>query len=582
LPRELIIRCLELLVLSHVEDHRDGIENGSWRGRKASETRYVGLQAGIRELARLSRVCREWQNYVFDGQLWQTLDAGSFPEITESALVRIARASGPFVKRLDLRGLSRLSSSILFAIVDAHSTPSAKEDPTGDDRPHLGQGATLSSDRCLTSLIELDLESCSSVSSECLNQVLSRSPNLKKICLRNLTSVTNETCRILGRRAPGIEYIDVSRCPNVDGSGLLQLSPAKQARHDQTPEEALFSPLKELHAVALKGADAEFMASLGPAFPSLEVLDLSYSSDLTDRAIAAFTSIRGDISQEMGAFVELSSQQAGFDGQEPIYRRVFRLRKLAFSSCSHLTDRACTYLAHSVPYLEVLELANLGPHLRDQGLVRLLSTTPSIARLDLEGATEIRDNLISSLTPAGGSDQRVNSDCSSPYASDQPGSKLTHLIISSASHVSAAALLLLVQHCPSLVHLEADDTPAGDQLAREFVKLSRQRKAREAYLSLIDCRGLTRGTCSELNSSSAVRPRDGKRGYEFQRFLYDDAEEAGVTSTSAGGFAGGLDECNPSRVILKSFWGWQNVDNRLRAIRKAEMKAGKRRKSGGN
>lgn len=56
LPRELRIHVLGCLVNAHVHEHEEDVERGTWCGKIARETRFVGIEAAVRELARLSRV----------------------------------------------------------------------------------------------------------------------------------------------------------------------------------------------------------------------------------------------------------------------------------------------------------------------------------------------------------------------------------------------------------------------------------------------------------------------------------------------------------------------------------------------
>lgn len=150
------------------------------------------------------------------------------------------------------------------------------------------------------------------------------------------------------------------------------------------------------------------------------------------------------------------------------------------------------------------------------------------------------------------------------------------------------------------MHLEVDDTHADNEVAMQFVQLARYRKVRNAYLSLVDCRSFSRDTYSSLTHAdggeSAIRPRRGSRGFAFRGFSYDDAEpssavlglrkgteqnntslmvpsSSGSLRTSLDGRERGHDECNDLKPVLKSFWGWQSVDARLKQKKKAEQRA---------
>ncbi|GAC73828.1 F-box protein containing LRR [Moesziomyces antarcticus T-34] len=663
LPREVVLTIFKSLVDLHVEEHQNAVQSGAWRGKQTSETRWVGAEAAVRELARLSRVSRTWQSYVLDGQLWQSLAFSDYPDMAEEAMISIANAVGPFVRRLDLHGHAGLRSSVLLALSKAQRARSS----TGSELELGTSSSEMSAKTC--QLEELDLEGCRQISTSALNIVLSRSPRLKICRLANLPCVDNTTLCTLAACAPKLEVLDVSRCANVDGEGIRAFFAIQESELNNSAllkERNVRSKFRELHAAGVAGFDSATLAQLGRHWPTLEVLDLSYCSDVNDAAVAALVSSEGDLVSEKGNFATLTPRQAGSQGDEEMARRSFPyLRRLNLSSCRALTDRACVSLSHAVPKLEVLELSNIGPALKDTGLVKLLATVPQLQKLDLERATQITDAVLSALTPPeshaeafglavpdrdtlmngvrprgsllhlarrSASRRRQANLSSAETQDDSPpgyseeavaalipatGTRLTHLVLSSANRLTPEALLLLVNRCPFLVHLEVDDTHADNEVAMQFVQLARYRKVQNAYLCLVDCRSFSRDTYSHLNSADGadggVRPRRGSRGYPFRHFFYDDAEPTGgcaaAHTNSSGASAAaaatsshhregiadgpsrasldgrerdrGYDECNVAKPVVKSFWGWQLVDARMKQRRKADQRAAAHRRHGG-
>ncbi|SPO42597.1 uncharacterized protein PSANT_00280 [Moesziomyces antarcticus] len=663
LPREVVLTIFKSLVDLHVEEHKNAMQSGLWRGKQTSETRWVGAEAAVRELARLSRVSRSWQSYVLDGQLWQSLAFSNYPDMAEEAMISIANAVGPFVRRLDLHGLAGLRSSVLLALSKAQRARSS----TGSELELGVSSSEMSAKTC--QLEELDLEGCRQISTSALNIVLSRSPRLKICRLANLPCVDNTTLCTLAACAPKLEVLDVSRCANVDGEGIRAFSAIQESELNNSAllkERNVGSKFRELHAAGVAGFDSATLAQLGRHWPNLEVLDVSYCSDVNDAAVAALVSSEGDLVSEKGNFATLTPRQAGSQGDDEVARRTFPyLRRLNLSSCRALTDRACVSLSHAVPRLEVLELSNIGPALKDAGLVKLLATVPQLQKLDLERATQITDAVLSALTPPeshaeafglavpdrdtlmngvrprgsllhlarrSASRRRQANLSSAETQDDSPpgyseeavaalipatGMRLTHLILSSANRLTPEALLLLVSRCPFLVHLEVDDTHADNEVAMQFVQLARYRKVQNAYLCLVDCRSFSRDTYSHLNSADGadggVRPRRGSRGYPFRHFCYDDAEPTGdcaaahTSSSEASAAAAatsshhresiadrssrasldgrerdrGYDECNVAKPVVKSFWGWQLVDARMKQRRRADQRAAAHRRHGG-
>jgi F-box/leucine-rich repeat protein 2/20 len=327
----------------------------------------------------------------------------------------------------------------------------------------------------------------------------------------------------------------------MNAEGIQSLGAAAIRRGDHLQ-------FKELRLCGLKMIDDQMMATLGMAAPYLEVLDLNYARQLHNTALDAFVAC--DNSAE-GLGVEtiwVSARDLGRDSSDvtKLRRRVTRLRHLSVSSCILLTDDACSNLAYSVPQLEFLEMAGIGSDLKDAGLIRLLSTTPFIRRLDLEDAPEVSDALLATITPAADRPPLEGTD-------PEPGHALEQLNISYAAQVTDDALLDLVHRCPRLVCLEVDNTRVGGAVLSEFVRLNRKRKTVDAKIVAVDCRNISAGLVQELSAST--RPRKGWRAHEARKLLFLDAKDRNMDELKIG-----QDECDEKRVVLKSFYSWQTVD----------------------
>ncbi|KZT73218.1 RNI-like protein [Daedalea quercina L-15889] len=541
LPVELKLRILVSVVDLHEAEHQKRVDNGAWTLRKAtsSKNRWVGRDRGIRELFKLSRVSKAWLSLVFDGQLWVKLDLHAFPNLPASALQRLAKVAGTFVRELDLRGHSDLESSTLQEITSHLCT---------DFQP----GGWISH----THLTSINLQGCSRLQTRALHHLLVRSSAVRELCLRGLAAVTNTTCSILGSYCRRITTLDLSHCPDVSGSGIYAFVSAALAR-----DESL--PLKELRLSGLKYVEDGVMEVLGKAAPDLEVLDLSYCRTLHNSSVEAFVSCSED---DQGSFemVQLTSRQAGRNPTDSTryWRRVTRLRHLNLTACIMLTDHACSHLAHAVPKLEMLELAGIGAELGDSGLVRLLETTPFIRKLDLEDATQITDDVLMTITPEPISDAPAPRIPHPP----QPGHALEHLIISYATEVTDGAVWDLVENCTRLRVLEVDNTRISEATVKHFVRLSRERKAVDAQIVAVDCRGIGERCVRDLVPQT--RPRVGWRSYDARRLGFVDARDE-------EGLAAGQDELDAHRVALKTFFSWQTVDA-VRAAREKKRKSTRR------
>ncbi|KAJ7729242.1 hypothetical protein DFH07DRAFT_756911 [Mycena maculata] len=544
LPRELRVHIMLSLIAVHEADHACAVVDGTWSVAKASSSRnkWVGRDKALRELVRFSRVSRSWQELVFDGQIWAELDLHAFPLLPKSLLLRIARAAGSFIKDINVAGHVNLHSGTLIDVTDSLSALTVR-----------------SGSLPFTHLTGVNLRGCSAITTRSLHHLLIQSRALERLCLKGLTAVTNTTCDIIGVYCTRLAVLDLGRCPNIDAGGIRSLAMTAESRGE-------YLLLKELRLSGLKHIDDNTMAALGHAAPYLEVLDLSYVRQLHNTAVEAFVACHDEEEDVDNGFkiVCLNAREAGrnIDESNKYRRRVTRLRHLSLSSCVLLTDAACSNLAHSVPELQYLELAGIGSSLEDEGLIRLLNTTPHLKRLDLEDASAISDAVIATLTPALPEEQ----DAEDPPAPESP---LEQLIISGALEVTDDALLALIRGCSRLTVLEADNTRMGPAVLKAFVRAARRRALANAKLVAVDCRGFGEALMKDLTAHT--RPRLGWRAYGARGLRYLDARDGSVED-----FKLGQDECDPARVVVKTFYGWQTVDA-VQAGREKRRKARTRR-----
>ncbi|KAJ6519425.1 hypothetical protein C8R45DRAFT_885911 [Mycena sanguinolenta] len=535
LPRELRVSIFLALVVVHEADHTRALRDGQWTVAKASSSKnkWVGRDKALRELVRFSRVSKSWQDLVFDGQIWANLDLRAFPLLPKPLLLRIAKSAGSFIQDINVTGHVNLNSGTLIEVTDNLSALSVS---TGS--------------LPFTNLTGLNLRGCSAITTRSLHHLLIQSRTLERLCLKGLAAVTNTTCDIIGVYCTRLVALDLGRCNSIDAGGIRSLATAAAARGE-------YLTLKELRLSGLKHVDDDMMAALGRAAPYLEVLDLSYVRQLHNTAVEAFVACaEADEEDEANGvkIVCLNAREAGRsvdDSANKYRRRVTRLRHLSLSSCLLLTDVACSHLAHSVPALEYLELAGIGSSLEDDGLIRLLDTTPQLRRLDLEDASSITDAVIATLTPAPPDENAIDDD--DENALPHPESTLEHLIISGALDISDDALLALIRGCVRLRVLEADNTRMGPIVLKTFVRTARRRAITDAKLVGIDCRGFGEAFLKDL--ALHTRPRLGWRAYGARALGYLDARDGCAEDLKAG-----QDECDAGRVVLKTFHGWQTVD----------------------
>ncbi|OAX42107.1 RNI-like protein [Rhizopogon vinicolor AM-OR11-026] len=523
LPRELKLQVFSALISLHEAELQRWKQSGQWTVLRASSSkhRWAGRDRGMRELVKLSRVSKAWRSLVFDGQLWMEVDLKAFPNLPVPFLLRLAETLGPFIKNMDLTGHVKLDHTTLGQVTTSLCVRSA---PTIDF--------------AYTQLLDVNLTGCNELTTQSLHDLIIHSPFLRSLCVKGLDAVNNTTFGVLAI-CPHLTSLNMSRCPNVNGKGLRGYANAALERQGQLA-------LKELRLCGVVDIYDEALGALGRAAPSLEVLDLSYCRTLHNSALEAFVACTED-DRGMESVV-LTAREVGREARDNgrYRRRITKLRHLSLSNCRLLTDIACSNLAHAVPRLELLELASIGTEMKDEGIVRLLRTTPLLRKLDLEDDTDITDAVMRALTPnppdefAAGSTQPL-----------QTGQALEHLVVSCATSIGNEAFFDLIRNCPRLTVLEADSTGISGNVLKEFVRQARERNLSDATLVAVDCRGVGEGTVKDV--AATTRPRKGWCAWDARKLAYLDARDKEDLKV-------GQDECDEKRVVLKSFYNWQTVD----------------------
>ncbi|KAH9929755.1 uncharacterized protein B0H18DRAFT_953464 [Fomitopsis serialis] len=210
------------------------------------------------------------------------------------------------------------------------------------------------------------------------------------------------------------------------------------------------------------------------------------------------------------------------------------------SSCIMLTDHACSHLAYAVPELELLELAGIGTELRDSGLI-----TDDVLMTSHQSPSQILRHRRSSAP--------------------QPGHALEHLIISYATEVTNVAVRDLIENCTRL-RASRWTTPHIGARRAGLRAAVRERKAADAQIVAVDCRGISERCVREL--APQTRPRVGWRSYDARKLGFLDGRDE-------EGLGVGQDELDQHRVALKTFFSWQTVDA-VRAAREKKRKSTRR------
>jgi F-box/leucine-rich repeat protein 2/20 len=472
--------------------------------------------------------------------------------------LRITRSVGGFAQVLDLQGFNVLKPA---EVVEITSALSLCLDLDLSHAPEPGA----------TQLRKVNLRGCRSLTSNALHYLLRRCPELEVLNLAGLDCVVDTTLTEALSSATSLVQLDVGRCANLPGRAIARFANAYRT-HLLAGKSV---PLKVLKMSGLKHVTKGTLSVMAQVFPALEVLDVSWCSGVNDAALRAFVEWEnGEPWTQWHEPIVLSSREAGFTPEDTTKytRRRSKLRHLILSGCKNISDSGVGVLAYCMPDLEFLELANLGSALRDEGLVRLLRTTPAIRKLDLEDATGLTDAVLEHITPSLVHLVRKGQD-----PDPQPGEKLEHLIISSAQEVSPEAMCRLIKGCRNLRVFEADNTRVSSAVTREFVNRRRARERRERSTSsgpnvgggtvvaggseivAIDSRWVSDTTIRDL--ANVTRPRRGFRSWEARDMLYEDSAAVNMPIGEGGGELIGQDECDETRVVVKTFQTWSNIDS---------------------
>lgn len=386
---------------------------------------------------------------------------------------------------------------------------------------------------------------------------------------------------------PRLAKLDVSRCPNLTAHWLFALPyPPPRSESSAGIELSERRGLKSLNASGLAGVDLVDVGMLLHWHPALVTLDLSFSRGLDDSVLERLV-VRPQPSTSVGPsqVAPGGSVTHVAVGPGPATRRTYpSLRHLSLSGCKRVTSSGLHHLVGAFPNLEILELSRIGANLRTEGLARFLASCTKLRKLDLEDASETTDEALLALVPFS----NATTSTGAP--------NLTHLLIANCKSLTdgAMAAVALEHGCPKLRVLEADGTAISDRTAKAFVRLAgaRARAAQvaaaahsseyeplvasklPAVLSVLDNRTTGRRLSRDPAWATTLRPRNGQRGYWTRAVEHYHDREPDDHAGDSGAKAerdrakGVLDECDPARVVVRSFYSHLAVDA-ARAMRDA-------------
>jgi F-box/leucine-rich repeat protein 2/20 len=292
-----------------------------------------------REIARSSRVSRDWHRMCCDGQLWSILDmAGFYRTIPAAALVTIITAAGPFLRSLDLYGVQL--------------------------REHWNH---ISLAEACGNLQSLSLKGCG-INPDTLHSFLNVTNKLVHIDLSGLRAATNRAMSIIAANCHKLQHLDISWCGNINTWGLQRVV-------ETCPD------LKIIRAGKTSGwGDVEVMQQLFLC-NSLERLDLTNCDSLTNESLAVLIEGNaGGINRSTGRSIVPPR----------------RLKHLNLTRCRGISDPGIRSLVNNIPEIEDLLLSGCRD-ISDGPLTQLLPTTPVLAHLDVEELELLTGAVLHSL-----------------------------------------------------------------------------------------------------------------------------------------------------------------------------------------
>ena len=297
-----------------------------------------------KELVRCSAVCKTWNKWCYDGQLWSNVDASEYyRDISADGLVKLITAGGPFVRDLNLRGCIQLQ----------------------DKWSSEGQKIL---DVC-RNVVNFSIEGCR-LDKPQIQHFLIQNRRLENINLTGLSSVFNSAMRTIAECCPLLETLNVSWCNNVDTRGLKRIV-------QSCPQ------LKDLRASEIEGFKNEDFCLQLFERNTLERLVIS-RTDLTNRSLKAL----------------MWGPNPEFDvlTDRPMVPPR-RFKHLDLHQCTDVTDDGIRSLVHTVPELEGLQISQCS-ELSDLAVIDIIRSTPLLTHLELEDLENLTNDTLIELANA--------------------------------------------------------------------------------------------------------------------------------------------------------------------------------------
>ncbi|CAO3607508.1 unnamed protein product [Cunninghamella blakesleeana] len=363
------------------------------------------------------KVCKRWHYLVYEGSLWQTIDTTPFYDIIPAdQILKLALASGTFLKVANFRGCIQLTSNMLRVL----------------------------SKSCYNTEV-LCLKDCRGLSTPSIGCFLKASHHLRILDLSGLESVKNSTLSIIGQQPLNqLEELNINWCRNITGEGIQGLFLLKKKENQEDQEDDNDEYMKKKKESDDKNNNNDNDNDNIRLLPSLKILKINGCKMLDDYTMQLIASKLPNLQQ-----LSLASCTYIKDHTLITFLKHLStpstLTHLNLSNCVQLTDKILGPLAKYCPQLTHLELAGCNA-LTDINIAHFIlkSKPPTLTCLDLEDVSNITGHTIKML------------------ADHQP--KLKRLCVTNCTLIDDDAIeyLIVKGSCQQLEHLELDGCSIND------------------------------------------------------------------------------------------------------------------------
>ncbi|KAM7187678.1 SCF E3 ubiquitin ligase complex F-box protein grrA [Naviculisporaceae sp. PSN 640] len=339
------------------------------------------------------------------------------------------------VERLTLTNCKGLTDSGLIALVQNNKNLLALDISMDEQISEASINAIADNCRRLQGL---NVSHCVNISNESMIKLAQNCKYIKRLKLNHCEQINNDAVIAFAENCPNILEIDLQQCINVTNESVTRLLTKGQA-------------LRELRLVNCELIDDGAFLSLPPGrtFEHLRILDLTFCSRLTDRAVEKIV----DAAPRLRNLVLAKCRNITDAAVYAITRLGKNLHYLHLGHCIHLTDDAVKRVAESCNRLRYIDLACCS-HLTDESVVRL-AALPKLKRVGLVKCANITDESVNALAKAN-QRARPRRDADGniiPGEHYTSHSSLERVHLSYCVNLTLKSIVRLLNSCPRLTHL---------------------------------------------------------------------------------------------------------------------------------